>query len=222
VFYEIIKNCNVFFDIGANIGYYSVLAAKENQAIRVFAFEPAIGPLHYLQKNIRLNNLDNVRIESIALSDREGSLTFYEQGNRKYPYLKYNLSGENNAGTKTDSSKYSSREVPSMTLDKYVEENNIQQIDLMKLDTEGTEYSILKHAAKTLSTFKPTVICETLFNSNEEELEEIFLSHHYRMYKLKGATIIPVDTLKREEDDGIRDCIFIHPDRESSLKSIFK
>ena len=49
IFVELIRKVGTFYDIGANIGYYSLLAASENKDIRVVSFEPAIGPFHFLK-----------------------------------------------------------------------------------------------------------------------------------------------------------------------------
>ena len=52
IFIKLAKKIGVFIDIGANIGYYSLLAAMENKDIKVIGFEPAEGPLHFFKKKI--------------------------------------------------------------------------------------------------------------------------------------------------------------------------
>lgn len=63
-------------DIGANIGYFTVLAGKSNLKMNIVAFEPAKGPLHYLRKNVALNFSENsrIKVESLALSDKSGMI----------------------------------------------------------------------------------------------------------------------------------------------------
>ncbi len=61
IFIEIVKNSKVFFDIGANIGYYSLISTKANPKVKVFSFEPSNGPFHFLEKNIELNMAKNVK-----------------------------------------------------------------------------------------------------------------------------------------------------------------
>lgn len=90
IFLTLIKKINVFYDIGANIGFYSLLAEIENKNIKVVGFEPATGPLYYFRENIKINKFKNIKIESLALSHKEGEITFYEIKNKKYKYLEHN------------------------------------------------------------------------------------------------------------------------------------
>src|SRR5690606_37268699 len=52
IFLKLIQKVSTFYDIGANIGYYSLLAAAQNKEVKVVGFEPASGPLHYFKKNV--------------------------------------------------------------------------------------------------------------------------------------------------------------------------
>ncbi len=87
IFLDLIKKINCFYDVGANIGYYSLLAATINPRLQAISFEPATGPLFFLKENVRINDLSNIRVESLALSDRSGEIDFYEVKNNKYTYL---------------------------------------------------------------------------------------------------------------------------------------
>lgn len=207
VFLDLIKKCNVFFDIGANSGYYSVLAAKINPEITVHSFEPSSGPLHFLIRNREINQLqDQITINSIALSNETGEATFYEVVNSKYPYVKYNLGG---VGSLQADVLKNPTIVKTETLDHFVEQNAIRNIDLIKIDTEGTEDLILRGAEQTIKSHKPIIICETLFNKIEKELEEIMRSHDYHFFNHKNGKIYEVKTIIRDRDDGVRDCFFI-------------
>jgi len=219
IFLELIKKTPVFFDIGANIGYYSLLAVAENKASQVVAFEPAVGPLHFLKENVRINNMQSdIVVESCALSDREGEIEFFELRSSKYPYLEYNLSGENNTGGVADGKVYKSVKVKTETLDAYVNRKGIDQIDLIKIDTEGTEDGILRNATHVLSTLRPIVICETLFDTIEAELEEIMRGYGYGFYNHTPAGLIEVQTLARSHDDGIYNCFFVHPTKRHLIE----
>tara|TARA_B100000963_G_C22546348_1_gene634599 strand:- start:341 stop:1237 length:897 start_codon:yes stop_codon:yes gene_type:complete len=211
IFIELIKKVKVFYDVGSNIGYYSLLAEMENKNIKIIAFEPASGPLHYLKENVKLNNFKNIQIENIALSEKNGTIEFYEIKNQKYSYLKHNLAGEGNAGSKTKHRNFVPIKVKTKTFNDFVEEKSHGPIDLIKIDTEGTEHLILKNADVILSQMKPIVICETLFNTIEAELEAIFKKYDYEFYNHTENGLQKVNTIVRNQDDGVRNCFFIHP-----------
>ena len=110
--------------------------------------------------------------------------------------------------------------VPTTTLASYVENNNISGVDLIKLDTEGTEHFILKNAGKVLSEMRPIVICETLYNKIEPELEEIFKKHGYLFFNYIHGKLVQVDSIRRQEDNGVRDCFFVHPDKIHLIENL--
>lgn len=210
IFEELSKQVNNFLDIGANIGYYSLLAVQANPKITVHAFEPALGPKYYLNENIKLNGFkNNITSVDVALSNETGAIDFYEVENVKYRYLKYNLAGEGNAGTKKTSRNFIKNTVNAITLKHFINDQNIDPIDLIKIDTEGTEYDILMSAKDEIKKHEPIVICETLFNTIEENLENFFAELSYEFYNHTEQGLIKVETIKRTTDNGIRNCFFV-------------
>lgn len=209
IFTALIKKVNCFFDIGANTGLYSLLAAMENENIEIHAFEPSSGPLTFLRENVRINGFDNITVNDVALSESSGNLTFYEAKNEKYSYLEHNLGGEGNAGSKIDALKFKETTVNCIRLDDYVKQVKMNNIDLMKIDTEGTEDQILRSATALISKYEPIIVCETLFNTIEEELEAIMKPLNYRFFNYSDDGLHEVDSLHREEDNGVRDCFFV-------------
>lgn len=210
IFEDLSKNITSFLDIGSNIGYYSLLAVKSNSNIKAYAFEPAKRPKHYLKTNIKLNHFENnIAHENIALSNVSGKIDFYEVGNIKYKYLEHNLAGEGNAGTKTTSRNFIKNTVNSKTLNQFFEDNKIKNIDLIKIDTEGTEIDILISGLDRIKKFQPIIICEILFNNIESELDDFFNSLDYQVFNHTPLGLIKVSTIKRKKDDGIRNCFFV-------------
>ena len=213
IFIRLIKKVNTFYDIGANIGYYSLLAAMENETIRIIGFEPATGPLFYFRENVRINAYNNIKVESIALSHKEGEIEFYEIRNNKYKYLEHNLGGESNTGSKTTGRNFIRNKVKTSTLDTYVRLAGEANIDLIKMDTEGTENLILASSDFVLKEMKPIIICETIFNTIETDLQRIMLSYGYEFYNHTPAGLKKVETILRDEDNGVSNCFFVHPDK---------
>ena len=213
IFERLVKKIDSFVDIGANTGYYSILAAAVNKKISVHAFEPAKSPAYYLKKNIDINQFEGtIKAHPIALSDEESEVEFYEVQNAKYQYLTHNLGGVGSLKKESDS-KRTSTLVKTVPLDSFIEREGIQRVDLVKIDTEGTENLILNGGHQTISQFKPIIICETLFNRIEKELEIIMRSHGYEFYNHLDQKLHRVDTLIREKDNGVRDCFFVHPEK---------
>ncbi len=217
IFISLIKKVSTFYDIGANIGYYSLLAEMENSNIKVVGFEPATGPLFYFRENVRLNQFKNIKIESIALSHKEGEIIFHEIKNKKYSYLEHNLAGESNAGSNTEGRNFVQNKVTTTTLDSYVKNHHNQPIDLIKMDTEGTEHYILENADFVLKQMKPIIICETLFNTIEKELESIMLKYGYEFYNHTDEGLIQTKSIIRTYDNGVRNCFFVHPDKKNLI-----
>lgn len=213
IFISLIKKVKTFYDIGANIGYYSLIASMENENIKVVGFEPATGPLYYFKENVRINNFKNIKVESLALSHKNSEIEFYEIKNKKYKYLEHNLAGESNAGSITTGRHFVLNKVMSSTLDNYVIETNEKNIELIKMDTEGTENLILGKSDHVLREMKPIVICETLFNTIEPELEKIMSSYGYEFYNHTKDGLQKQKTITRTKDNGISNCFFVHPSK---------
>jgi FkbM family methyltransferase len=211
IFKLLVQRVDSFIDIGANTGYYSLLAGSLNKKITVHAFEPARGPHHYLLKNIQINNLsDIIKAHSMALSNTSGTCKFFEIQNQKYTYLKYNLGGVGSTQPNTNLVRNSSV-VKTDTLDNFIKENSIHKVDLIKIDTEGSENFILEGARECIIKHKPIIICETLFNKIEPELERIMQQHGYLFFNHVKKKLIQVKTLTRTTDNRVRDCFFVHP-----------
>lgn len=138
----------VFLDIGANIGYYSVLAARKvGPRGRVFSFEMDPRPLRCLRRTIRSERLDGIQIVEAAVSDVDG-VAHFEQAAE---------SGHNRIGGTTEGA----RSVRSVRLDSWVENAGLDRVDVIKIDVEGAERLVLEGARRTLERFRPVIVCES-------------------------------------------------------------
>lgn len=134
-----------FFDIGANVGVFSIPAAKKLQNGRVFAFEPSRWTYQLLIKNTQLNELVNVCAVHSALGDSKGEAV-----------LQVNVAGKDGLNTigkpiHEDSEVVETETVPVTTLDDFLRQNSISHIDVMKIDTEGAELLIFRGAVELLA-----------------------------------------------------------------------
>jgi FkbM family methyltransferase len=141
-----------FVDAGANVGYYSALAATcVGPSGWVFAVEPQPNSYRQLAAMIQQNGLTQVRVFACGLSAAEGELPLY---------LAPESAGENNA---TMVAHGASRKitVPVKTLDGCMREWGIDQIDLLKIDVEGHEPQVFQGAATALAERRiRALLCE--------------------------------------------------------------
>ena len=139
-FKELLKQGMNVIDIGAHIGTYTTFAAEKiGSTGKVISIEPESRNYNQLCQNIELNKFKNVISKNIALSDHAGLQKLY---------VSNTYSGRHSLIFKQDENSYS--EVQVKTLDSLLEELNVKKVDIIKIDTEGSEISILKGAEKTL------------------------------------------------------------------------
>ncbi len=132
--------------------------------------------------------------------------------------LEYNLAGEGNTGSKKTSRNFCKETVKTCTLDEYATQHSDKNIELIKLDTEGTEDMILKNASEVISEMKPIIICETLFGRIEDKLEKIMKAHGYDFYNHLAMGLQQVNSIQRTKDNGIRNCFFVHPSKKDLIE----
>jgi len=196
VFCDLVKDSKVFFDIGSNIGYYSLVATSiQNKNIIVYAFEPMPSAFDYLVQNIQINEFTNIKAQKLALSNQKGQATFYSIVNDKfqnYPQLTGDggLSASH-SGTRTKINF----DVEINTLDNFVKENIGElKIDLIKLDTEANEHHVLSGANIVLSEHRPIIQCEILKNQIEVEIETILRPYNYLYYRATDKGLVQVSS----------------------------
>jgi FkbM family methyltransferase len=145
-------------DAGANIGNHSVYFAKLCGAKQIFAFEPLRQSFKILQRNAELNAYDQIQCYNFALGSSDGKADFQT----------YNT--ENLGATvlgRSERGQYSVR-----TLDSF----HFDAVDVIKLDVEGAEASVLEGARKTLLIFKPIILTEILpetGSATDEKLQSL-------------------------------------------------
>lgn len=195
---------DVFIDIGANHGFYSILAAT--RGLEVLAVEPEPGNLAVLRQNLDHNNLD-LEIAAVALSDHEGEMSLYGDGDMAS--LKKSWQGV--AG-------YFRQSVPVTTLDKLVDGRWAGKRILVKMDVEGVEHDVLRGAASTLARSpRPTWLVESYKTSPTGEECPGFTETFRTMFEAgySATTVdedprpIAIDSLASWEHDRSRTSNFL-------------
>ncbi|MBI5653704.1 MAG: FkbM family methyltransferase [Chloroflexi bacterium] len=147
----------VVLNIGANIGYYTVLlGAKVGATGRVIAFEPGPTNMRLLQRNIRANRLTNVVCEQAAVAATEGQTALYLSNINDGDHRIYNAQDDArfNAGKPRASAA-----VHTIVLDKYLETFD-QPVDLIVMDIQGAEMLAFPGMIQTLRHPNLVLFCE--------------------------------------------------------------
>jgi FkbM family methyltransferase len=140
-------------DIGAHLGFYTLLMSSRVGARgHVLAFEPSPREFHHLKTHIRINRCTNIQPEELALGDRNGHMALFVVD---APWTTRNsLRPPKIDGVQSVAARVA-------TLDEYLLEKGIQDVDLIKLDAEGAELKILRGAVSLLSrSRRPIILCE--------------------------------------------------------------
>lgn len=164
----------IFWDIGANIGLYSIYNSLKNLKSTTIAFEPSSSNLRVLTRNISINNLEKkIQVLSMPLTNKENTFQEMNEGN----FIEGGAL--NSFGTKTD---FEGKEFKSQmkyrllgTSINHLIENKILEIpDYIKLDVDGIEHLILEGSSKILNNEK-IKSCSIEVNENYKEQYEKIL-----------------------------------------------
>ncbi len=137
------KEGTVFFDIGANIGLYSLYAAKAAKDVQVYSFEPHKLNFATLLENIFLNGLEkNINPLALALGDSSG--LFHLNYNSMESGASLTQLGHTNLSEERTFTPKLSELVNSMSLDKLIESGEVPKPDMIKIDVDGNELPILR------------------------------------------------------------------------------
>ena len=147
------RDDDIFFDIGANIGVYTIYAALRHPEARVVAFEPEYSNLHLLRDNIIENELqDRVEVYSVALSNHIGlshlHIQDFDPGSALHTESKDMLSV-----TRYHQKVIWSEGISSFTLDTFCDQSGLTP-NCIKIDVDGTEPEVLQGAMRTLRSPK--------------------------------------------------------------------
>jgi FkbM family methyltransferase len=178
-----------FIDVGANMGLYAQFAAKKvGPHGTVVAIEPSNRDFARLKANIELNRLTNVRLLQVAVSNCRGEAELLVAAEEN--------SGHNTLGSFGYDSviPYGRERVRVEQLDDIVQRIGLQQVDVIKVDIEGSEFLCLQGAKETLRLFHPIILMElsdrTLRHQgcHSGQIWELLTQEGYHIYTLGEQT----------------------------------
>jgi FkbM family methyltransferase len=170
---KLLESRRCVFDIGANVGYYTLLvaAALEGRG-EVHAFEPCPRVFQWLARNAQLNGLSCVFLNQAALSDVDGHQRLF---------LPADFAGTNASLMENFTAQDGFVMTPTLRFDSYCRTKVTQPVDLIKIDAEGAELSVLYGAGDLIDQWLPDLICEVL-EPFEKDLDKFFASRPYRKF----------------------------------------
>jgi len=178
VLQDFLKEGDTFVDVGANIGWLSLVGAKQvGKNGNVLAFEPVPSTFDILKSNKEINNFTQITLKQFALGNKEENVTIYPEKENRGGASILNHQSENGV------------EIEVKTLDSL---NLKTAINVIKIDVEGFELDVLKGGINSIKKDKPKLIIEhSIERNNTAEQYEIYNwildLGIYKIYKLKNG-----------------------------------
>lgn len=168
---ERLRPNGVFFDVGANVGFMTLLGARlVGEAGEVVAFEPLAENRDLLGRNLQANGCSNYRVIPVALSDECGTVEMVlDDGTGRA-----GINGLERAGKQT-------RTVQCATLDSL---SDLPAPDLVKIDVEGAEAKVLAGMRRSLREHRPVLVIE-IHGAQEQPVRDVLAEVGYTIQPLE-------------------------------------
>ncbi len=164
---------DVVYDLGANIGWYSLLAARAvGPTGAVFAFEPELENAFHAQRNARANGFEHMTVVPAAVTDVDGWLEFQLRGSFEGRLGKIDTQSQKKVMDRPDSHFKGTQLVPALALDSWIAATGQPPPTLVKIDVEGAEVGVLRGMRETLASARPALIVE-LHATREDVADEL-------------------------------------------------
>lgn len=213
---KIIRPGDVFLDVGANIGYFSLLAAKFEPQSAIVAFEPVSFLFEELRKNIAVNWFKNIEAINAAAGDKEETKTIFISGKENLGMSSFQQP-ENYSGMK--------EQVKTLSLDDWFVKSGLTKIDIVKIDVEGSEVSVLRGMQQLLQKFKPVILIEInpetlgLFDCNPADIFNFAADFSFSVFQItESGKLEPAASVKM---NCAINAVLIHPEKFNLAQKLF-
>ncbi len=180
IFTKLVKEGSVLFDIGAHVGYYTLLSSiLTGPKGKVFAFEPLPDNIIYLKKHIQLNNITNVSIVEAAVSDCCGQ-AYFDHGPPSHLGRRSSYIGRLSPRGKLL--------VRTVSLDGLYSKGDITIPNYMKIDVEGNEILVLRGAISLITNYNPIIFLSTHGINVNKHCCDLLESINYQIEAIDGKS----------------------------------
>jgi FkbM family methyltransferase len=191
---SLIKNNDIVFDVGANVGDWSLRVFSSAPEAFIYAFEPIPQAYSVLEKNLKIHP---ARVFNKAISNKKGekAIAYY---NRSQQWAELSSFYRRQEVEKQCDLIPVLLTVPTSDLDSFCMEKNIDAIDFLKIDTEGSELDILKGAQRLLSNKRVAYVQfeygGTYIDAQTtlKEAFDILTGHGYTVYRIMPTGLIRI------------------------------
>jgi FkbM family methyltransferase len=216
-FINVLKEGDIFYDVGAHVGYYSILAsALVSEKGQVHSFEPTPRTFNSLQENAEPKK--NVFVNNRAVMSTESEIEFSDYGPK---YSAFNSFQNRTSEEMNFLSKPKIIKVKTISLDAYRTSTGATPT-IIKIDAEGAEHIILQAMDTILTEDKPIVTIEVAgeneWKDNCKESIDILINKNYTMFEITLEGYLKPHTQK--ESYSYDNLVFVHKDKISSVSSL--
>jgi FkbM family methyltransferase len=203
IFRTVLPLGGIALDIGANVGWHTLLMASlVGPSGRVLAVEANPALRQRLHDHLRLNRFRQVEVMPCAAADTEGTMEFYA------PAANDPDSGNGHVVELSAGGRGGTIRVEARRLDAIIAAAGIERLDLIKIDVEGFEWRVLRGGEETIAKFRPHIVFEynaeyaSRGGGTPELMGEFFRTHRYRLFAigLNWAEAIEGDRWPRSAD----------------------
>ncbi len=218
-FINFLREGDVFLDIGAHVGYYSILASDlVGESGQVISFEPTPRTFASLSENA--NRKNNIKVYNNAVLDEEIEIEFFDYGPK---YSAFNSFKKRESDAIFFKNSVDSFKVKTVAIDTFCQKNSLSPT-FIKIDAEGSEYLILKAMSGVLDRDYPIVTVEV---SNDGDLLENSI-RSVTLLEDKGYecfTITLLGNLMKRVSTEIPvydNLLFVHPSKKSRIQNLIE
>lgn len=185
IFVDLIKPKDIVFDIGAHLGYFSCLAGKLASEGKVYAFDTDLKSCQLLERNAKLNSLNNIIVNHAAVSDKAGVVKIRNMDNPDPGLMISSSSGGNTI------------DVKSISIDDFVAENKIKP-NFIKIDVEGAEGLALRGMLEILKLPSLSLLVEI----HVDQLKRYFDTDYKDIIKLLMDNGFKIENIDHRTNNG--------------------